>query len=229
MRYWDGSSWAARSGRSTRRSLGPLLAAGFAVVALGAGAGAAVYYLAFRPHHPSHAPLSLRRAATPAAAPSGGPMTPSATSQPSPSRSPSPTPTPSGPGSAKLAAVAGNPLAAGAGATLSDYFNAIDAGNYARAFALNTPAQQNRLHSLSAWSSALSTTQDRQVALLGVASAGSGVVDATVSFTSHQAAAQGPDGETCTHWVLRFRLDPAPGGHPPYRIDYAAALSTSAC
>lgn len=39
----------------------------------------------------------------------------------------------------------------------------------------------------------LSTTEDRRLA-------------ATVAFTSHQDAADGPNGQTCTHWIVGFFL-----------------------
>jgi len=72
------------------------------------------------------------------------------------------------------------------------------------------------------------STTDTEAKLTNLAVAPDGRPAATVTFTSHQNAADGPDAETCTDWIIRFYLQTEGnttvfGQHPPgYQAQHSA-------
>jgi hypothetical protein len=102
-------------------------------------------------------------------------------------------------------AAANNPVAPTVVRMLTRYFNDInnrDFDDYRLLFA-------QELHpSLDPQQLAIGyrSTTDSGAKLASVAVAPDGRPAATVTFTSQQNAADGPDGETCTNWTLTFYL-----------------------
>jgi hypothetical protein len=102
---------------------------------------------------------------------------------------------------------------------IGNYFAGIDGRNYLQAWNLYTPALQAVIP-FQPWSSALSTTQDSQIAVQGIQPDAAADVDTTVSFQSRQAPQYGPNqGETCTNWSLDYRLIPSSSAGSAYLID----------
>jgi hypothetical protein len=195
------------------------------LVVLAAGGGA--YALA--------ASLGSQPAAQPPASPTVSGPGASASSQPSgaqasttaPTQSATATPSPG----LSLVAIAPGVSASSASSTavetlLSHYFHGINSHNYAEYASTLNPAQQAR-QSQSTFNSGFSSTADSGMTLTSLASSGSGLT-ATVTFTSHQAAAQSVDHSTCNDWTLNFYLvpqgtgyliGPAPSGYQPDHSD----------
>jgi zinc ribbon protein len=105
-------------------------------------------------------------------------------------------------------------------ATLAAYFGGIDIRNYMQAWDAYAPALQAAFP-FQSFSGDLSTTQDSQVVVQSIQHEPNGDIDATVSFQSHQAAQDGPNGETCTNWSLDYQLVPSSTAQP------SAAASSS--
>jgi S1-C subfamily serine protease len=99
----------------------------------------------------------------------------------------------------------GGPLVQEITAALTTYFNAINNGDYASAYAQLSPAEQATT-SESKFASDLSTTYDFNVNVgaISAVSPGTGLVD--VTFTSLQSPAQGPNGDTCDNWTLQYTM-----------------------
>ena len=108
-----------------------------------------------------------------------------------------------------IGAVNTDPDAAAVAATLAAYFGGIDARNYTQAWDTYTAALQAAIP-FQSWSGALSTSQDSQVTVQSIQHDANGLIDADVSFTSHQAGQYGPNpGETCTDWSLDYQFVPS--------------------
>jgi hypothetical protein len=195
------------------------------VVVLAAGGGA--YALASSlGKHTAAAPgvTASASAASSASAsrPSAGSSTPAAT--PSTSVTPTPTPVPS------LVSIAPGVSTGSAGpqveTLLSHYFNGINTHDYAEYAGTLNPAERAK-QSQSTFTAGYSTTADSKMTLTALASNGSGLT-ATVTFTSHQAAAQSVDNSSCNDWTLNlylvpqgsgYLIGPAPSGYQPNYSD----------
>lgn len=118
-----------------------------------------------------------------------------------------------------IGAVNTDPNVTDVAAVIGNYFAGIDAQNYLQAWNLYTPALQ-AVAPFQPWSSALSTTQDSQIAVQSIQHDAAADVDTTISFQSRQAPQYGPNqGETCTNWSLDYRLIPSNSAGSAYLID----------
>lgn len=139
--------------------------------------------------------------------------TPTSTTPPPPPTPPTPPPPPTQVSSdgvtIGIGAVNTDPDAAAVAATLAAYFGGIDTRNYTQAWDAFTAALQAAIP-FQSWSGALSTSQDSQMAVQSIQHDANGLIDADVSFKSHQAAQYGPNpGETCTDWSLDYQFVPS--------------------
>lgn len=204
-------------GRDGRRSRWLLPLSVFVLLAAG-GIAAVLYFM-----HSSHngEAVAANRGQTTKSGVTG--TTPSPIGTPSPP----PSPAPAAPTQMRvdgvrvdISAINTDPKAAAVASTIGAYFGGIDSRNYSRAWNTFAPALQAKIP-YQPWSSSLSTTRDTRVVLQNIRHDRHGVIDATVSFRSHQAPQNGPiPGETCTDWSLDYRLAPAPAGPAslPYLI-----------
>ena len=120
-------------------------------------------------------------------------------------------------------------------ATLFDtYFSGINAKDYKRALALYDPSgvvNPGDPRSADTFSQGVSTTTDSDIVLHSVVddTSGKGVVQARLTFTSHQSSGYGPGGrtnETCTRWDITYILSRPSGG---YLIKGAGTVLSSPC
>lgn len=104
---------------------------------------------------------------------------------------------------------AAHPRAMEVAATLRRWAGGINTDSYEAAFAQYTPRLQDRVgFEEFAAGNATSTIFDPEVRQVD----GDGdVLVATIGFVSRQDASLGPDGQTCSVWVLRWRLVPSDG------------------
>lgn len=127
------------------------------------------------------------------------------------------------PGTASITSVASSePDAKGVVKTLSAYFDDIDSKNYTAAYAEYSPTEQGKFTEVP-WEKSLATTQDTTVLVISITPTPTGV-SADVSFTSHQTAAFGATGQTCTAWTLSYALSPANGAPTGYVINTATPI-----
>jgi hypothetical protein len=98
--------------------------------------------------------------------------------------------------------------------TLTDYFQGINTHNYAE-YSSSLDAQQLALQPESDFKSGYSSTSDSGMKLISLTSDGDGDggQQATVTFTSHQAAGTGVDGSSCNNWTLNFYLVKSGAGY----------------
>jgi hypothetical protein len=95
--------------------------------------------------------------------------------------------------------------AAGITSTLTAYFDAINSGDYATAYAqLDTHAQSQT--SVQTFAANDSTSYDFNFNLVSIATQSPGVDVAALDFTSVQDAAKGPNGDTCDNWTLNYTM-----------------------
>jgi hypothetical protein len=120
--------------------------------------------------------------------------------------------------------------------TFETYFGGINSQNWSQMYSAYSPDfQQNNTQ--SGLVNGLLTSTDQPAALASITPQGDGSIIATVNFTSHQAAADGPNpGDTCDNWSIDYRLvtSPnvvtAPGGQQLiYFIDRTTNHTFSAC
>jgi hypothetical protein len=116
-----------------------------------------------------------------------------------------------------ISAVNTDPDATGAATTLGTYFAGINHQNYQQAWDLYTPAEQAGIP-FQSWANSESTSQISQVVIQSLTHGPNEHVRAVVQFQSHQAAQDGPGGETCTNWSLAYHLVPSGSSSPPYLI-----------
>lgn len=90
--------------------------------------------------------------------------------------------------------------------TLADYFEGINLGDYQLAWRQLTPAFQQRLGGYADFVEGNETSYIVDVVPHHVSQANAGTWTVEVTFTSLQDAADGPDGEPCTRWHLRYEL-----------------------
>jgi hypothetical protein len=107
--------------------------------------------------------------------------------------------------------------------TLTAYFNAIDGGDYATAWAQFSPAERSRLSERS-MASGDATSYDFNVAIQAIRPHGPGTDLVDVSFTSLQSPTQGPNGDTCDNWTLEYTMVNSPG---TWLIDYTSGQNGS--
>jgi hypothetical protein len=109
---------------------------------------------------------------------------------------------------------------------LSHYFEGINKHDFTEYAATLTAAQRAK-QSTATFTAGYSTTTDSGMTLTSLTSSGSGLV-ATVTFTSHQAAAQSIDKSPCNNWTLNLYLSAAgsayligaaPAGYQPDHSD----------
>ncbi|MGI5243424.1 hypothetical protein [Dactylosporangium sp. CA-139066] len=115
-------------------------------------------------------------------------------------------------------------------AVFDKYFSAVNARNASAALAVMDPGgsiNQGDAGAVKRFSDGISTSTDDDVLLLtlGPDSSGKGLLQARVTFRSHQDAGKGPKGresETCTRWDVTYSITKPGGG------DYRIWGSTSA-
>ncbi|HEY1821414.1 MAG TPA: hypothetical protein VGG83_15930 [Trebonia sp.] len=203
-----------------------IVAAVIVVLAAGGGAYALATTLgkhstAQQPGTPTTGASTTGSATTSASAPPSG--TGSAAASTSPSVAPSPT----------LSLVAVDP-GVGSNATeppvetlLSHYFQGINTHSYAEySSTLNAAAQAKQTQ--AQFNSGYSSTTDSGMTLTDLSSGSGGGLTATVTFTSHQLAAQSVDNSACNAWTLDlylvpqgtgYLIGPAPSGYQPIYSD----------
>jgi hypothetical protein len=214
-----------------RRGRSGLFVALAVIVVLAAGGGAYALANSLGKHSTAQPPAQLGTNVT--VTPTGGTTSAGGAS---PSGSPSasqPTQAGSTTPSPALSLVAiGNGVAASAAepqveTLLSHYFHGINNHDYAEYASTLNAAMQAR-QSPSTFASGYATTADSAMTLTSLASAGSGGLVATVTFTSHQSPAQSVDHSACNTWTLNlylvpqgtgYLIGPAPAGYQPKYSD----------
>ncbi len=88
---------------------------------------------------------------------------------------------------------------------LSTYFNGINTGDYAAAWAVLGPRLQAG-SSLTAFADGLTSSIDSAFTILGVTVVDADHVTVGVGFTSTQTPDKGPNGDTCDRWTLDYQM-----------------------
>jgi serine protease Do len=104
----------------------------------------------------------------------------------------------------------GQPDSTGILSALTTYFNAIDSGDYATAYAQLAPTEQAKQPEAE-FAAEEATTYTYNVTLESIAVAGTADDTVDVSFTSLQAPSLGPNGDDCDHWTLAYSMVEASG------------------
>jgi serine protease Do len=104
----------------------------------------------------------------------------------------------------------GQPDSTGILSALTTYFNAIDSGDYATAYAQLAPSEQAKQPEAT-FAAEEATTYTYNVTLQSIAVAGNADDTVDVSFTSLQAPSLGPNGDDCDHWTLAYSMVEANG------------------
>lgn len=94
--------------------------------------------------------------------------------------------------------------------TLTTYFEAIDSGDYATAYAQLDP-QDHQASGEAAFAQADASSYDFDVAIQSVSSPSPGTDVAWVTFTSLQNPSAGPNGDSCDSWSIDYTLDQVSG------------------
>lgn len=89
--------------------------------------------------------------------------------------------------------------------SLLTHGQAINRAAYDTAFAVLTPELQQNQGGLAKWSSGLGTSFWRALTVNSISGSGNELTVDTVVRTE-QSAADGPDGQTCSDWGLRYRM-----------------------
>jgi len=192
------------------------------VVVLAAGGGAYALASSLGKHpagQPQDQPSGSAPASTGTAAAASSPAAPSSAGG-----------TPAAPPALSLVAIAPGVSAGSAQAQvetlLSHYFDGINRHDY-QEYASTLNAVQRARQPQSTFNSGFGTTTDSKMTLTSLTSSGSGLT-ATVTFTSHQAAAQSVDNSSCNVWTLNlylvpqgsgYLIGPAPAGYRPNYAD----------
>jgi hypothetical protein len=117
---------------------------------------------------------------------------------------------------------------AGALTALTTYFESIDSGQYQAAYDVLAPSEQATI-SEAKFAADDSTTQDTAVTVTAAQSSGTGTETVTVGFTSHQAAQDGPNGDTCDVWDLNYSLEQVNGAWRITGTSQAGAKPYTSC
>jgi serine protease Do len=107
------------------------------------------------------------------------------------------------------------------GTTLATYFDGINDGDYASAYYSET-ARSHDGESLGTFTANVVTSYDTDVNVSSVTPDADGAYEVFVTFTSVQAANEGPNGDTCDLWSLDYRLVPGGSG---FLIDAASSAT----
>ena len=101
-------------------------------------------------------------------------------------------------------ALADHPETAEVRFLLDRYFTAVNRRDYPAYRATLVPGP--RLKSEAQFRADFASTQDSAIRLLNLRDDGAGGLVAAVDFVSRQAPDAAPDGATCLHWVISYRL-----------------------
>ncbi len=197
----------------SRRGRNAAIIVALIVFVLAAGGGAFALISVVRRHstaappgRPTVQPASHSGPATAPATPT--PRSPAtAGSTPASTATASPSPAPS-PGAVSVApGVAASPLTPGVEDLLNRYFSAINARDY-QAYNSLLDAQMQASDSSASFYSGYATTKDSAETLTAISGTAGGGVAATVTFISHQNAANSINNSTCTDWTITLYLVP---------------------
>jgi S1-C subfamily serine protease len=89
--------------------------------------------------------------------------------------------------------------------TLGTYFDGINSGNYAAAYAVLSPRMQAQF-SQDSFANNTATSYDSDFKVLGAQQTNADTVVIGMSFSSLQAQGYGPNGETCDNWTLDYTM-----------------------
>lgn len=95
--------------------------------------------------------------------------------------------------------------------TLGTYFDGINSGNYAAAYAVLTPRMQAQF-SYESFATNTATSYDSDFTVLGAQLTDPNTVVVSMEFSSLQAPGYGPDGETCDNWTLDYTMSRGSAG-----------------
>jgi hypothetical protein len=140
-----------------------------------------------------------------------------------------PSPATSSVGQVTIAAdVSQDPDTSSVGAFLDQYFTAINNHDYQSYISLLSPQDAQGL-TQEQFDNGYGSTVDSAETLLGISTAANGDLLASVTFTSHQNPADGPDQqESCTDWNISLFLEQDGSGYlidkppPSYHASYQA-------
>ena len=93
----------------------------------------------------------------------------------------------------------------GVSQTLGTYFDGINSGNYAAAYAVLSPRMQAQF-SQDSFAKNTATSYDSDFTVLGAQQTDANTVVIGLSFSSLQAPGYGPNGETCDNWTLDYTM-----------------------
>ncbi len=110
-------------------------------------------------------------------------------------------------------------------AVITEYFRAINSRDYAGYLSTRSTGQALTQQQFQ---TGFRSTVDSNVLVTSITTAPDGRPAADLTFTSRQQPQAGPDGESCTNWLVRMFFDDNAGtytiGAPPadYRASYQA-------
>jgi hypothetical protein len=194
-----------------RRGQTAILTILLVVVLLAVGGGAYVLVSHFTGHKLATPPSSNPTLSAPATQAAGTttPASPSATATTSPTTSPTVSP------SARVivaADVTANPAEPTVAGFLDRYFTAINSHDYA-AYSSLLDSREQSVNTPASFNTGYGSTTDSAETLTGIAGTTGGGEAATVSFTSHQNAAESPTKTSCTSWTITLYLQPNGGSY----------------
>ncbi len=96
-------------------------------------------------------------------------------------------------------------------AAFNTYFEGIDTGNYAAAWAVLSPRLQEQASEQS-FADGDATSYDFDLSVLDASQVDPTTVQVALAFTSLQTAAKGPNGDTCDNWTIGYTLVQAADG-----------------
>jgi hypothetical protein len=196
-----------RPARPRRRPPMALIATAAAVVVVAAGTG--LFFWLGPGHQHIHTTAQGGLSSPVRSAPQAAQDSASVPSAASPAAAaPSPAPAPSTAGSVTVSAgAAQNPAATAIATFVSQYFSAINSHNFQAYDSLLTPQNQQG-QTKETFSQGFGSSADSDEILVAINPATNGDTAATITFTSHQNAAQGADGTgTCTDWNITLFLE----------------------
>ncbi len=147
---------------------------------------------------PDPTPTAEAPTPTPAPEPTPTPV-PEPTPTPTPAPPPTPTPVPS------VAVASTHPDAPAIGASLSIYVDGINNGTPADSYGILSASMQSGT-TLASFADGVSTSIITGYTVTSVESLSGGANRVRVGFVSEQAAAFGPDGQTCSVWDLTYTM-----------------------
>jgi hypothetical protein len=127
---------------------------------------------------------------------------------------------------------ASNPAEPAVAGFLVRYFTAINRHDY-QAFVSLLDPQEAATWTPASFTAKFGTTADSGETLAGITDGSAGSEAASVTFTSHQAPSDSPDGSSCDLWSIILYLEPASNGYliesppPGYSAQFHACLQGS--